>query len=978
MTNPNPLRRLEEHGQSYWLDNLTRSKIHGGELARRIRREGLKGVTSNPAIFRKALASGDDYYDQIQELAARGCSVSEIYEKVVTRDIRDACDALADVHRESDGRDGFVSLEVSPHLAYDPDGTLAEARRLYEAVDRPNVMIKIPATEVALPVIEEALYEGINVNITLLFSVERYISVAEAYLAAMTRRANERLPLRDVASVASFFLSRIDVLTDELLAQRIGEARSTGETPRAGPETLLGRAAVACARHAYDVYHTLFSGDEWERLADAGARAQRLLWASTSNKTPIYDDLRYVEPLIGPDTVTTLPDSTAAEYARRGRPATRLRPSTDPTNEVGERLATFGVDLASVARRLEEEGVRKFIAPYDALLTEIARHGNRAIAQVQVDAANILDVDELMGALQDQRIGRRLFAQDTSLWSWGDDRATEHAMGWLQSPEDFLGRVDELRGFVDELRDDGIEDVVMVGMGGSTNAAKVARAVFGRPDRTPFFRVLADTDPDAVARLDDEVDWSCSVVIVASKSGTTQETLSLFEHCWSRVSDFADRPGRHFVAITDEGTPLADTAEERDFRKIFLNPSSIGGRYSALSYFGLVPLALAGADIEAVLRDAIAAEKGCGPDVPAAANPALRLGGLLGALAAHHGRDKVTLTFSDEIGALGLWVRQLLAESTGKDGRGLVPILDEPPRPVDEYAPDRVFVHTCLWNGHDPLEEDPTLGPVLEKGHPVVRIRVPSREALGGEFMRWEIATAVSAVLLHVDPFNQPDVEATKRATRELLSRGSVGDGHGVRIAEAGDVALWRSNGTTPSGAPTRQTGAAAEPLDPIRAALSDFLMQGHDGDYVALLPFLRRTDRTHEALQALRAHIQQSFGMATTLAYGPAYLHSVGQLHKGGPDNGLFVVLTNGGDDEGNGHRDDPTIDELTALHEAQALADFDTLAQAGRRVVRLQMRSHAPETLGHLSDGWISGRPAPAESGAVEPGGGETPASP
>lgn len=314
----NPLLQLLTCGQSYWLDNLTRDMLSSGALQHRVTEQGLRGITSNPATFQKAILDSQAYDAQIEQLVDAGHEVTTLYEQLVVTDVQSACDLMRPVYEDSEGVDGFVSLEVSPHLAYDADGTRQEARRLFAAVDRPNVMIKIPGTTVGLPIIEEMLYEGLNINITLLFASSDYEAVAEAYIRALERRLDERQPVHTIASVASFFLSRIDVLVDQLLQHRILPGGATPQNaPRPAP--LLGRVAVANAQLAYQHFTRLFSGARWQALADQGARVQRPLWASTGVKNPSYRDVMYIEPLIAPHTVNTMPAETIAAFADHGR-----------------------------------------------------------------------------------------------------------------------------------------------------------------------------------------------------------------------------------------------------------------------------------------------------------------------------------------------------------------------------------------------------------------------------------------------------------------------------------------------------------------------------------------------------------------------------------------------------------------------------------------------------------------------------------
>jgi transaldolase len=366
-----PLLELITYGQSYWLDNLTRAMIKNGELKTRVDEQGLRGVTSNPAIFNKAISGSKDYDEHIAQLVHQDRAIEDIYEQLVVTDVQDACDILRPVYDDSAGVDGFVSLEVSPYLAHDTNGTMQEARRLFQAVNRPNAFIKIPGTPAGVPAIEQMLYEGININVTLLFSIQSYEAVAQAYIKAMERRVAEGKPVQNVASVASFFLSRIDVLVDQLLGHRIQPALTQGGGPR--PEQLVGKIAVANAKLAYQSFQRLFAGAHWQTLADRGARVQRPLWASTSTKDPLYSDVCYVEPLIGPHTVNTMPDETIDAFANHG---TIVAHSVEADVEAAAQdlrdLAAVGIDLDFVTQQLLHEGVQKFLEPFDTLMRTLA------------------------------------------------------------------------------------------------------------------------------------------------------------------------------------------------------------------------------------------------------------------------------------------------------------------------------------------------------------------------------------------------------------------------------------------------------------------------------------------------------------------------------------------------------------------------------------------------------------------------------
>jgi transaldolase len=362
-----PLLDLIKCGQSYWLDNLTRAMLHNGALKHRVEAQGLRGVTSNPAIFNKAILGSTDYDAQLAQLTRAGQSIQDIYETLVVTDVQQACDVLRPVFDASDGVDGYVSLEVSPYLANDTAGTVQEVRHLFHAVDRPNVMIKIPGTPAGLPAIEQMLYEGVNINITLLFAIQNYEAVAQAYLQALERRVAEGKPVQTIASVASFFISRIDVLIDQLLSQRAQAGGSQPAGPR--PESLMGKVAVANAKLAYQSFKRLFSGPRWQALETKGARVQRPLWASTSTKNPQYSDVSYVEPLIGAHTVNTMPDETIEAFADHGVVVENsVEAKLDEARQILHDLAAVGIDLDAATKQLQEEGVQKFIEPFAALI----------------------------------------------------------------------------------------------------------------------------------------------------------------------------------------------------------------------------------------------------------------------------------------------------------------------------------------------------------------------------------------------------------------------------------------------------------------------------------------------------------------------------------------------------------------------------------------------------------------------------------
>jgi transaldolase len=365
----NPLLQLIDYGQSYWLDNLSRAKIRGGELRRRVSEEGLRGLTSNPAIFNKAISATTDYDDQLRQLVAQGRLLPELYEQIVVADIRDACDILRPVYEQSSRVDGLVSLEVSPILAHNAEESVTEARHLFELVDRPNVMIKIPGTPAGVSVVEELLFEGVNINITLLFSIESYEAVAWAYIRALERRLAAGRSVDGIASVASFFLSRIDTLVDRLLTERMPSATAAQASMVQG---LLGKTAVSNAKLAYQRFKQILASERWQALESKGAQLQRMLWASTSTKNPRYSDVMYVEPLIGRHTVNTMPDETITAFADHGIVRASIEEGLEQAQRVMRDLDLLGVDFRAITDRLLQEGIDKFTEPYEALLQTLA------------------------------------------------------------------------------------------------------------------------------------------------------------------------------------------------------------------------------------------------------------------------------------------------------------------------------------------------------------------------------------------------------------------------------------------------------------------------------------------------------------------------------------------------------------------------------------------------------------------------------
>lgn len=553
------------------------------------------------------------------------------------------------------------------------------------------------------------------------------------------------------------------------------------------------------------------------------------------------------------------------------------------------------------------------------------------------------DVAGAVKRLRDERFAERLMAGDASLWEKADKKIVENSLGWLALPHemDFCG--DSIKSFADTVRDSGVKSVVLLGMGGSSLAPLVLKETFGSAPGYPGLTVLDSVDPGAIKAVEEALGpASESLFIVSSKSGSTIEPLSLFKHFYSRVkNERGPDAGQSFIAITDPGSKLEGFSEKYGFRRLFLNPPDIGGRFSALSYFGLVPAALSGIDITRLLSHAQRIHAAVGTGTAAEEDPALALGAALGYLSSI-GRDKVTFFLSEDISSFGLWVEQLLAESTGKDGKGLVPITGEDPGSPDDYGPDRVFVSIS----RGPLDKglDAGLKALREAGHPVIRFCLEDPYELGGEFLRWEVAAAAAGVVMGINPFDQPDVELAKGLTRARLEKSDGAapaptpqEGQGVEFEDGPLRVYFNPSASRRLKGPIKEGG--------LSKALEGFFASIREGDYLGLLAYFNPFDAHAEAaLRGVRMLLFSSGKAATQFGYGPRYLHSTGQLHKGGAGNGVFLILTHGAADDIKIPGSPFSFSELEL---SQAFADMEALDTRGRPVVLFNLKDPAAGSL-------------------------------
>lgn len=986
----NPLKETAALGQSIWLDFISRKLLDSGELHRMVEADGIGGVTSNPSIFEKSIREGTEYAEVIADLRRRrpGASAFELYEALAVRDIQAACDVMRPVYDRTKARDGYVSLEVTLHDGDAPEQIVREAVHLWETVARPNVMIKVPGTANGRKAFEELIAAGINVNVTLLFARSAYSETLEAYLRGLERRAKDGGDLSRVASVASFFVSRIDSSIDKQLEAKVATAKTPKE--KSALEKLMGRAAIANAKLAYAHYEDVTASKRWRELAKKGAQTQRVLWASTGTKNKKYSDVLYVEELIGRDTVNTAPPATIDAFRDHGKPRTSLTEGLLDAKKVLRDVEGAGISLDRVTDELLVDGLSQFSKAFETLLASLATPttgakpaapsgastsgastGSSAVStstsaqatgaatktssaplSIQAPADVRKAYESALAAWKQSDESRRFAKKDATVWTNGDEARW---LGWLDAPTRGKAAIAELRAFADQVQKDGFQSVLLLGMGGSSLCPEVLARTYGSQPGRPTLHVLDSTDPEQVVAFEKKVDLAKTLVVVASKSGSTLEPNILDAYFWDRVvaKVGAKQAGNRFVAITDPGSKLEAVARTKGYRKIFAGDPAIGGRFSALSMFGLVPAALIGVDLDQYLARAEAMAKSCIGDNDAARDPGVQLGAFLGACASR-GRDKLTLVVSPKLASLGGWLEQLVAESTGKGGRGIVPVDLEPLGPASIYGDDRVFAYVRLDRDADKAQ-DAAVEALERAGHAVVRIPVADAIDLGAEFYRWEIATAVAGAVLGIHPFDQPDVEASKVATRELTSAyektGALPpekpffEEDGILLYAPREHAL----------ALHAATGADASLADVLRAHFAT-----KPRDYVGFLGYVPMDGANAAEMQTMRVALRDARRVATCVGFGPRFLHSTGQAYKGGPKNGVFLQITRAvandvavpGQKYGFG-----------IVQAAQARGDLQVLVERGQRTLRAHV-------VGDLRAGMTALRRAVQEATATTAG--------
>ncbi|MCX6059971.1 MAG: bifunctional transaldolase/phosoglucose isomerase [Chloroflexi bacterium] len=887
------IRKLTNLGQSLWYDNIQRKLLESGELKAMIERGDIRGVTSNPTIFQNAIAKTNDYDSALIPLAWSGWDAEKIFWQLAVEDIQQACDLFRPLYDATKDGDGYVSLEVSPYLANETEATAKQAKELWQRVNRPNLMVKIPATKAGIPAIRQTIAAGINVNVTLIFSLERYAEVMDAYLSGLEDRVAANESINMIASVASFFVSRVDTKIDPRLPK---------------DSSLLGKAAIANAKLAYHAFEETFTSARFATLkARFSARVQRPLWASTGTKNPAYSDTVYVDNLIGPDTVNTVPPATLDAFREHGNASITITRGLDEAKTQLAKLESAGISMNQITDELELEGVKSFADAFKMLLDVVEDRRKKAASSINPLADSVA---RRLATLQADSVADRLWAHDPTLWASDSAGQAEVKirLGWLHSIEDARTRLDGYLSFAKQIHEEGIDRALVIGMGGSSLTAEVFSSLLAAAniEAKLSLAILDSTDPQQVALAAEQYPPERSLYILASKSGGTAELLAAFEYFW----ELSKGDGSRFVVTTDAGSTLEKLAKDRGFRKVFNADPNVGGRFSALTDFGLVPAALLGMDINKLLNSAEKIKK-----VSSDTNSAgFALGALL-AESALAGRDKLTVLSDAPVSAFAGWIEQVIAESSGKHGRGMLPVPLEPLAAPEMYGDDRLFVY--LRNSG---ELDADIAALKNAGFPVIELPITNLYDVGAEFFRWEIAVSLMCHILGINAFDQPDVQDSKLRTiakiTDYQKTGKLADVDLVNIIAA-------------------------------KSTLDKFISNAQADEFFTINAYIPRNKETIDALQALRVAIREKTKCAVSAGFGPRFQHSTGQFHKGGPNKGLFIQVVYDAQNDMDIPNQGMTFGTLIR---AQALGDYEALVAAGRRTTRVLLSS--PADLSKLLD--------------------------
>ncbi len=905
-------RKFKKIYQSLWLDSISRDIILNRTLSNLIEKYEITGLTSNPTIFENAILNSSLYNDSIKIAIKKFKNEEDIAYSLMIEDIQRACDLFKKTYETTNGNDGYVSIEIPPTIN-EKSKMIECAEKIYDMVSRSNLMIKIPATESGIQAGEELLKRGININMTLIFSPQFYSRVADAYISAMKWRLENGLDC-NVFSVASFFVSRIDTeVSKEIdrIAMQVNDPDKKNEILM-----LKGRAAISISLLVYEIYLKKFFGEGFEKYKNASVKPQKLLWASTSTKDPSFRDTLYVDELCLPNTINTLPLNTIFAFFSHGMINLEdIDTRINQAKQIYKQIEKAGIVWEDVFERLLSDGIKRFVDSYNKILNAI----RIKIKETDVSTPSIqiynLSIEQTMNEIKNKQFVKRLFSKDPTLWK-KDTKTAKHiinSLGWLDIASEMKKNIGEIIKLRDEIIKEGFKYAVLLGMGGSSLSSEVILSIFGNHRKINFY-VVDSTNPDWIARILSAIKIEKTLFIVSSKSGTTLETISHFKYFYSLLKKKTKKAGRNFIAITDSSTPLEEIARKYSFRKIFINPSDIGGRFSVFSYFGVVPASFTGCNIEKLIEKADKARK----DLVAENSRSIALGCFLGK-AFLSGRDKLTLILPKKLERFGLWVEQLIAESTGKDGKGIVPIVDTELLNPDSYSNDRLFVIVNFSNFY---ENEQHINKLISNGHPVLRIYIDDIYEIFTEFYIWEVATALVGHIMGINPFDQPDVQFTKDFTKKILEAKNLKTKPDLKIK---DIEIHSANITINTN----------EPL------LWQMLKNTCEDGYFSLCAYIDENKKNDLMMKKIKRLLTEDLGITSLCVYGPRYLHSIGQLFKGGANNGVFLILTYKPKKDIKIIGEDLSFDRIC---KSQARGDFLAMKEKQRKCVLAYVKRNDP----------------------------------
>lgn len=921
-----PTKTEQRHAP--WLNYLRRSFIDSGEMSQMID-DGICGLTVNLLILAQAITCSADYDRALERLIAEGVQFDDLPRCLLNDDIQHAATILNPVYEESQRLDGYISLPIDPALAHDIVGTVAAVRHLLADINYPNVMVEIPATQAGMVAIKELTRDGVCTNATLIFTVETYEAVARAYVEGLVDYIDSHSVWRRwPTAVATIAVGPLDGLVDRwLMQQHLTDWQ--------------GEAGVALARLVYESYRSLVGGVDWQKLAKKGGLPQRPLWADLVPRNFQLPTDYYLNALAAPGTVSSLEPVLWNALRDSSRSLQSLVQGSQEARTHLQTLAQLGFDLSAAERQLQAEGLARLGQAFQRVRHSVRQKREQLEDNWQRMTWHLGDgetaVTQHLTQLGNNRIMCRIWNHDHTVWQTSSAQIGRQ-LGWLHLLPVMRDHIKRLQAMTRTLVDEGYTHALLLGMGGSGLAPQLFANTFTqaalppRPGLPPppqlHLHVLSNADPVTILEQAKRIDPARTLFVVVSKSGRTVETIAAFNYFYNRVQVAVGErvAGHHFVAVTDPDSPLAILARDLKFRDTFYNPLHVSGRYSALTFTGMVPAALAGVNLETLLNRAqgmACNAQSCNGPLEGD-NVAAQLGTALGTLA-QSGRDKLTFITSPVLAGFADWAEQLLAESLGKDGHGIVPVVGEPLGEPAVYGRDRAFIHLRL-DGDD--GQDTAVQQLIDAGFPVIVLHWRDLQDVGGQFFLWQMATAVAAHHLGVNPFSQPQLDAHKLEIQQIVDDAR----------QNGEIFV-PDDGLTASG----------------KAALRKFLAQAKPGDYVAIQAFTPRTSTIDHTLRLLRTAIRDQTGLATMVGYGPRCLHTTGQMLLGDRGNGLVIqLLANVVLDVLIPDKVGDKAAGLTfgTLKELQALTMARVLRDSRRRVLRCHLGADAAAGLQGLVD--------------------------